>query len=726
MKSVRFVLEPEIFGESPRPHSGMWAATRGASDQTAAQSLEAIAHRMNTSASNQQAKKSERIKLLLSDSFQLMRAKQKIGDLKNWVLSFSKYPSPPSNSAMLTSYTAPAGHAASIEREWEEAVKRAHAIQAAHLRMVGSSCDQQLGASSLTLFQEDLRFARLGREFAAQHYRLEPEVAKEAAPIAPTGPAGSMWSNEPIALFSPREIPASQVVIPGVQRFAPTARPPKAFNVESTDLPEHESGDASPKLQKSSSIDAVDALMEGDGDGMVSFGRWRHHKDAPLSLVKDLIERDLRESGPGALYGPGGLKIVDHPLVLYYNSRLRKAHQSEKSEILPLHPITAASRSASQALLLQAPTPVTFSMDKTGMFKTTGFHTRTDSTSSTVESGSPADSAVDGSGQQKDTRRDSGASEVPTVRRRGVNMNPGQVIRPYTPDSGLNVEGLNNETVLPYRRNLDGFVSEKYRIEHCGGAPGVVERNSPNETTQLSAAYVDTPRPEMPMQAQQHQNAQQRGPQQHRGYAMQRTGHHVNLTQYHLQAARPAQARPQAQRELEKEPPNQRATEATRRQGRQVNFRLPGPNARQITLVSAEEADDAMWSDEESEDEGAKEPQFAKRAVVLPPSISLISKTVHDSASPSRSTARLHEVEVRAGASRSGHSSFDSATANAAARLNTSTGPTPSHITPGTTASSGTRTIKSPAHAETIAHKLADHLRNAPADEDETPHPISF
>ena len=580
--------------------------------------------------------------------------------------------------------------------------------------------------------QEDLASAREGREIAAHHYRLEPEVAIQAEPTAPTGPAGSIWSNELVALFSPQEIPASQIVIPGVQRFTPTAPPPKAFNVEAADALEHESSDANSELQTSSSVLAIDALMEGNGDGMVSFGRWRHHKDAPLSLVRDMIERDLRESGPCTLYGPGGLDIVDHPLVRYYNKRLQKALKGEDYDgpaVPPLSLITTARRSALSCPLLQAPTPITFSMDSNGMFRATGFHTRTASMSSTIESSSPSDDADGSAGDQKDARRNSGADEILIIPRREprrrYNRNPGQVMRPYTPDSGLNIVGINNETVLPYRRNLDGFVTEQYRIEHCGGAPGVLERNSPGATEPFPAAYADTPRLEMPQQAEQHQqrgNLQQRGGPQQRGYAMQRTGHHVNLTAYQIQSERHAQAGPEAQREARNEPTRQRGPEAM---GRPGNFRLPGPNARQITLVSAEDADDAMWSDDESDEEVIPEKPFTRRAIILPPSASLISKMVSSSAPPSTHTVPSYENEAGAGAPKSGHGSFDSTTANATVGLNTSTGPTPSHITPGTTASSGDLTIKPPAHAESVARKLADHLRKAPSDEDEVPQ-ISF
>lgn len=581
---------------------------------------------------------------------------------------------------------------------------------------------QQLSVSRLKLLQEDLASAREGREIAAHHYSLEPEVAFQAETTAPTGPAGSIWSNEPVTLFSPQEIPASRIVIPGVQRFTPTAPPPKAFSVEAADALEHESSVANSELQKNSSVLAIDALIEGDGDGMVSFGRWRHHKDAPLSLVRAMIERDLRESGPCALYGPGGLDIVDHPLVRYYNKRLQKALKGEDYDgpaVPPLSPITTARRLAFSCPLLQAPTPITFSMDNNGMFMTTGFLTRTASMSSTIESGSPSDDADDSAGEQKDARRDSGADEILTMPRREprrrYNGNPGQVMRPYTPDSGLNIVGINSETALPYRRNVDGFVTEQYRIEHCGAAPGVIERNSPDVIEPFPAAYADTPRPEMPQQAEQRE---QRGHPQQRGYAMQRTGHHVNLTAYQVQSERHAKAGPEAQRETGNETPRQRGPEAM---GRPGNFRLPGPNARQITYVSVEDADDATWTDDESEEEDIPEKPFARRAIVLPLSASLISKKVSNSTPPSTSTVRPYENEAGAGAPKSGHSSFDSTKASATIGPNTSTGPTPSHITPGTTASSGGRTIKSPAHAESVARKLADYLRKAPSDEDEAP-----
>jgi hypothetical protein len=140
-----------------------------------------------------------------------------------------------------------------------------------------------------------------------------------------------------------------------------------------------------------------------------------------------------------------------------------------------------------------------------------------------------------------------------------------------------------------------------------------------------------------------------------------------------------------------------------------------------------------MWSDDESVDEGSPESPFARRAIVLPPSTSEISKMVAErvaertSQSTSQSTATLRPREdvVKASASRSENSSFDNTPTNTNAGLNTSTGPTPSHITPGTTASSGGLTITTPTHAQSIPRKLTDLLKNALAEQNEPPQ-ISF
>ena len=752
MKNVRFVLEVEIIGEprKPKPKTGMWAATKRDTDPTAKQSLEAIVLRMNTRESNNRTRSLERTKLALSKNLEGLRAKPSTGGLKsalsksleglhlkpstsglkNWIWSFSKYLFPPQKSQILTSFTAPAGRAARIERDWAEAVKEAHARQAFHKHMVNSSSNRQLSSSSLTFLQSDLASARERHDHhtrsfassAAGHRRpTGPGAAKQAEQAGSTGskgPAGSIWSNERVPLLPP------QIITPGLQQFTPTSPCPKTFNAESANVPDHESGDASPSQSRSSSFTAVDALMKGDGDGMISFGRWRHHKDAPLSLIRDMIDSDLRDPGRCAPYGPGGLDVFDHPLVDYYNNRLQEIQQGdnhEASSALHISPI-AADHCRLQCQLLISPTPISFSMNMDGMFTATGFYTRTASMSSAIESGSSDSDAYYGAGEHQDTRCGSRAARNLTVIRYGskrVNGRPGQVLRRYDPDPGLNIVGINDQTIPPYRRNLIAYVSEQYRIEFCGGAPEVARRISPGANTQIPIARTDTPQLEAPLQIEHREHAQQRGDPAQRGYAMQRTGHHVQLANYYRQAERTV-------------PPQDRL-EVT---GRQVNCRnRPGPNARQITLVSAKDADDAMWSDDESMDEDSPEPPFARRVIVLPPSTSKIGKMVAGRApervaertSRGTATVRPHEGVARASASRSGNSSFDNTPTDANAGLNTSTGPTPSHITPGTTASSGRPTIKitSPAHAQSIPRRLTDLLKNALAEQNEPPQ-ISF
>jgi hypothetical protein len=170
MNSVRFVLEPEIIGELRKHKTGMWAATKRDSDPTAKQSLEAIILRMNILDSNKRTKSSERTesaliksleglranipdsdertsfertKLALSRSLEGLGMRPSAGGLKNWIWSFSKYLFPPQERQMLTSFTAPAGRAARIEREWADAVKKAHAKQAFHKQMVNSSSSER-------------------------------------------------------------------------------------------------------------------------------------------------------------------------------------------------------------------------------------------------------------------------------------------------------------------------------------------------------------------------------------------------------------------------------------------------------------------------------------------------------------------------------------------------------------------------------------------------------
>jgi hypothetical protein len=192
MKSVRFVLEPEIIGEPRKHKTGMWAATKRDSDLTAKQSLEAIILCMNTLDSNKRTKSSERIqsalikileglrastpdsdkrtsfertKLALSRSLEGLGMKPSTGGLKNWIWNISKYLFHHKTAKVLTSFAASAGRAARIEREWAESIKRAHAKQAFHKQMVSSSSsERQLSGASLTILQNDLAAARERRD----------------------------------------------------------------------------------------------------------------------------------------------------------------------------------------------------------------------------------------------------------------------------------------------------------------------------------------------------------------------------------------------------------------------------------------------------------------------------------------------------------------------------------------------------------------------------------
>ena len=82
----------------------------------------------------------------------------------------------------------------------------------------------------------------------------------------------------------------------------------------------------------------------------------------------------------------------------------------------------------------------------------------------------------------------------------------------------------------------------------------------------------------------------------------------------------------------------------------------PWSNTRRTTLGPAKDADNAMWSDDESDDEGTPgipQPSHARRAIVPPPMTSLISEMVAESTSQSTATVRPHEDGVRVTAARS-------------------------------------------------------------------------
>jgi hypothetical protein len=226
----------------------------------------------------------------------------------------------------------------------------------------------------------------------------------------------------------------------------------------------------------------VDRMMQGDGD-MALFGRWRHRRDAPLELVKNMIDRDLRGPGACSLYGPGGLKIEDHPLVCLYNERVEKLREEEPSTLQEantplLSPILLQGSCASQRLSMRLSTPITFSMSEDGMFQTTGFQMRTASTGSTVESISPIESSdLASHNAQEDARRDSGVHGLrPDTSSKKVFDTTGhrslgnyEVLRYYSPDPALDHKAINDKTAPKYCREQRATVAPTYVRKWCGG-----------------------------------------------------------------------------------------------------------------------------------------------------------------------------------------------------------------------------------------------------------------
>lgn len=128
-------------------------------------------------------------------------------------------------------------------------------------------------------------------------------------------------------------------------------------------------------------------LNAPDSNGMLLYGRWKHHKDAPLSHLKDMISRDMRGNDSCSIFGSGMMSIEDHPVLPIYRARLKAEHK-EDSDIPPeppLSPILMSGRNASHRTLLRCAAPVSFTMEA-GTFKTTGFQMRTASMGSTIDS----------------------------------------------------------------------------------------------------------------------------------------------------------------------------------------------------------------------------------------------------------------------------------------------------------------------------------------------------
>lgn len=631
-----------------------------------------------------------------------------------------------------------------------------------------------------------------------------------ASPASPAGPAGSIWSIERVVFPSPVECPASEIKIPGLRQLKPTPpRPTYTGNSEASsplgiyqthsafrdpahaelanvkswsprdNLSKHlDSFDHKyfPKLDKNATFDQfgeiitsysettndyppmgrsnislgkAEQMMQGDGDDMVLFGRWRHHKDAPLSLVKDMIEQELRGPGACSLYGPGGLKTSDHPLVCYYNERVEKLQQEEESALqaskLPLlSPVLMQGSSASQRSLLRSTTPVTFSMSKDGTFQTTGFHKRTDSMGSTVGSSSLTESSENETHKApRLTRRDSGVHGLQPAAVKSSQTVPNrvgqpslgnyEVLRYYTPDPALDVKGLDTPIIPPHRRKPCAMITKDYINAYCGGVITTVENLTATRNTrpsQQQRQYAQHARNTTAVRAPQMQRTQtqrvrnrsfeRQAQLEHntQGVSMKRseqkerlqTARHQNVQQMarHAQPQQP-QTTAQQKQPVEAKQPKRVSFDMSRN----VSFVIPPPQNRRVTLVAPEDAEDAMYSDDDTVVDAKEVPNASKPTSPQSGSLSPQGRTVPRSI---LKTSKSGVVE-------SSSSSVASAAAEETAGLGTSTEATPSQTTPGTTASSGSeRQIKSPARAESIARKLNEHLKqieNQPTDEND-------
>jgi hypothetical protein len=630
------------------------------------------------------------------------------------------------------------------------------------------------------------------------------------------GPAGSVWSSERVVHPSPLERPASEIITPGLRQLKPT--PPRsnatnkieAFNttevyrshaifrdpsyadvahVNSWDSRDNLSKDVdcfdhkyNPSLHQNDTFDQfnkittsysetikdystmgrsrrslenIDQMMQGDGDDMVLFGRWRHHKDAPLSFVKDMIEQELRGPGACSLYGPGGLKTSDHPLVCHYNERLRRLHAEEEIDLQTsttsaLSPVLMHGRNASQRSLLRLSTPVTFNMSKDGTFQTTGFHQRSASDGSTVESMSPTGSfGLETHNAQKDARRDSGIHCVQSDtslhnapnKTGDTSLGNYEVLRCYTPDPALDCKALNEGTAPRYRRRQVPMVTPYYVENFCGGIITTVENLTSASNTQPvprirvsqeqrphaqrveSFVHSRTPYQQAP-QAQFNRNGGREpwvqtdhNKQQNPSKRYKQEQYH-DYTTHHQRRALPTchtQRQPYLMlaprnEALKMEQPKRVSCDITNN----TNFAIPALQRREVTLVAPEDAEDAMFSDEEDTIIALREvPEISNASSPQPISRSALDKQrTNDASQSANHTTPSSDTKKGDVTAVSNSSSVASAAANETAGLDASTEFTPYHATPGTTASSGDeRQIKSPARAASIARKLNEHLK---------------
>lgn len=824
--------------------SGMWADTKHPSDPTAQQSLQAIARLMEAETLNKNTgvrafsvalfgklKSTERILALIINKLSLT-------SFKTWLWSLSEFALPKTfQQNTLTSSAAPAGRAAKrsarIEQDWEDAVKRARATHALHEHMVCES--QPMSCARLTLPQNELQAARArhdqttGSAVSSALGHRQPTRPRRATREAVSPPAGSIWSNEQVWFLAPAELPASEVLTPGLRQLKPTPPHPaeishphsifqdpahakldgvndwkprdslsnadkEYFDPEYFPKPEWledcdkyqeihnsymECVASLPKMGRSSlSLDLVDQLIQGDGNDKISFGRWTYYKSTSLSVLRDMIERELRGPGSCSLYGPGGLKVSDHPLVRYYNERV----QQEENENLQastepaLSPILMQGNSASQRLSMRSTTPVTFNMNEEGTFQTTGFHTRTGSMGSTVESSPFTESSEidtqDIQDAQEEALRDSGIHGLPSVESSQKASNAAgqaslgnyEVLRRFTLDPAM--EESSKETFQPYSRRQPAWATESYVNNFCGGVNEfgimIAPAKTPDLATQDDAQVGASDQQEQPSQrnrnvsggyAMRREGRSQRRPYRSQPHAQQirNDGREHEATLEH-RAQTPNLEHPEQQAQLDETTGNEhnahpipltqskhiqfsenQSTPATTKQSKHVSFdesknisfKIPAREDRRVILVAPEDAEDAMMSDDEDTVVGIEAPEARKKTPYQPASLSshgMPNKPTLDTASENTAPKIIRPILKKRSSSNAADSN-SSSVASATAGLNTSAEPTPIHATPGTTASSGDdRQIKSPARAEFIGRKLAQHLKHAyvsdPQDED--------
>ena len=121
--------------------TGMWASIKHHSDPTAHQSLHLVACRADAHILNQHVGVQTWTVALYSKLPTAGQVVDFIADsgvrpVKKWLYGFSEFTHLVAAKHELTSYSATAGRAERNEQDWRDAVKRAHATDALHERMV--------------------------------------------------------------------------------------------------------------------------------------------------------------------------------------------------------------------------------------------------------------------------------------------------------------------------------------------------------------------------------------------------------------------------------------------------------------------------------------------------------------------------------------------------------------------------------------------------------------